>query len=35
MAAIFQTTFLDAFFFNEVVQISFTISLKFYPQGSN
>ena len=33
MAAIFQTTFSNAFFFNENVLISIKISLKFVPKG--
>ena len=33
MAAVFQTTFSNAFFFNENVQISIKISLKFVPKG--
>ena len=33
MDAISQTTFLDAFFFNENVSISIKISLKFVPKG--
>ena len=33
MAAIFQTTFSNAFFFNEDVGISIKVSLKFVPTG--
>ena len=33
MAAIFQTTFSNAFFLNENVAISIKISLKFVPKG--
>ena len=33
MAAIFQRTFINAFFFNENAWISIKISLKFVPKG--